>query len=91
MGVHRQRSLDADCAAEARVDPLQLVHDEAIGDVAHAGGAVLGGKVGSQKPHVSEPPQKRDGKHPFLPPLGHMRLRLRFQEVSGGGLDLALL
>jgi hypothetical protein len=39
-GIHDERGLDADEAAEAGVAALQLLHDEAVFDVGHAGAAV---------------------------------------------------
>jgi len=51
-GVHDQRPLDRREGADARVAPLQLLHDDPVGDVVEPGAAVLLGKVGTQDPQL---------------------------------------
>ncbi|MEY3262096.1 MAG: hypothetical protein RLZZ620_1147 [Pseudomonadota bacterium] len=52
-GVHREAALHRDEAAQARVAALQLLADQAVGDVGHARAAVAL-DVGAQKPHLAD-------------------------------------
>ena len=48
--VHHQRALHRGEGADARVAPLELLHDEAVGDVVEPGAAVFPGRLAPKKP-----------------------------------------
>ena len=55
-GIHHQRALHGDEAAQAGIAALQLLHDQAVLDVAHAGAAIAF-EIGAQE---AEPAQFGD-------------------------------
>ena len=60
-GIHHQRALHADEAAQAGIAALQLLHDQAVLDVVHAGAAVAF-EIGAEKAQLAISGINSEGK-----------------------------
>src|SRR5262249_16055431 len=88
--VHDQTALDGGEGAEPRVAALQLLHDEAVGDVVEAGAAVpLQG--GPERPELPELGVERLRERPRPMVLGHDGEELGLYPVAHRVPDHALL
>ena len=52
--VHHQRALHRSRGAHARVAPLDLLHNQPVGDVVEAAPAVFGGNGGAERPDFTK-------------------------------------
>src|SRR6185369_3830319 len=87
---HDERALHRDEAAQPRVAALQLLHDEAVGDAAQAGEAVIGdaGAEEVQAPHLED---QLEGGARLAVALLDDRFDLVVDELAHGLADQALL
>ena len=62
-GIHHQRALHGDEAAQARIAAFEFLHDLAVGNVGHAG-AIVAGEIGAKKSqfgHLRHQMQRESG------------------------------
>src|SRR5690606_21188567 len=101
-GVHDQRALHRGEAAHARVAGFQLLHDQAVRDVADARAAVLLRQVGAQQALLAEEAGPFRGEAAFFPQVarhgddvlpdetaGHVAPFAPFRGERGGGGEKA--
>ena len=85
-GVHHQRALHRDEAAQAGVAALQLLHHLPVGDVGHAGAAVAG-EIGAEEAEFAQLGHQVHGEGGFAIVLFDDGQDFVVHELAGGLAD----
>ena len=89
--VHHQAALDRGERADARVTPLELLHDQAIGHVVETGAAELLGEVGAEQAKLGHAGDELLRKPPLDVCLADHRDQVLIHPRPDGIADGALL
>ena len=89
-GIHHERGLHADEAAEAGVAAFQFLHHQAVFDVGHAGAAVAL-EVGAEEAELAHQGTSSRGKRSVRKHSSMMGIEVVFDEIARGAADEQLV